>query len=471
VLGRALAGRVRKPGGLPWPLLARLTLLVLAVNVSFWFAPAPLGQPDVEYWGHYQRVGPGLGFVVNHDSYGYLLVARQPARLLRPGEVRQSRPLYALLGAAVGPPLAAALHAAQTAGIIAPGADAELLTWAGFYGGYVLLNGLALLLSLLLLRYLVGQLSAGQGAASQGTAWYFWPLAWVLAANPVTKAFFWTAHQQMFTLLVPLVCVALAGGLRQRAARGCRARWARWAGWSVGLGVLPLLYGSFVLAWPALLYGLRGLSAHPAEANEAAAAAGATRGALIRRTARQALSAGLFALPTLAWMGLLRTQGTGYYNHEAARYHQLVWLLEAPHWPPGRFLALIAGKLGAYASSWERLTLWLLLAAGLLAATRWRVRAVARAAAAEPGRPLLPRRPLVAAPWGGALAWVAGLVGLFFGLLGYYPSRLAYALLPLVLGLLAALLPHWPRRWARPLALATAAAWHLWTLLSYGPFS
>ena len=82
----------------PGPLLA----LLLAAVLSFWLSPAPQGQPDVEYWGHYARVAPGLGFVVNHDSYGYLEVAQDPSRLLRPQEVRQSRPLYALLGAAVG---------------------------------------------------------------------------------------------------------------------------------------------------------------------------------------------------------------------------------------------------------------------------------------------------------------------------------------------------------------------------------
>ncbi len=450
-------------------LLVRLTLLLLAVNLSFWLAPAPRGQPDVEYWGHYQRVGPGLGFVVNHDSYGYLLVARQPARLLRPGEVRQSRPLYALLGTVVGYPLAAALRAGQAVGIIPSATDPERLTWAGFYGGYVLLNGLALLLSLLLLRYLVGQSTVGRDEM-----WLFWPLAWVLTANPVTKAFFWTAHQQMLTLLVPLFCLALAVRLRLRQAAGLPLSQARQAALAVGLGLLPLLYGSFVLVWPALIYGLSGRRAGAKTGYEPANHADFTQlpsqrfnlAAAGRQAARLALSLGLFALPTLLWVGLLRTQGTAYYNHEAARYHQLVWLLEVPHWPLTDFLALVAAQLGAYVRSWEALTLWLVLAAGLGGATWLRVRW-----AAPSGAGTEPARSLLRAPLGGALAWVAGSVGLFFGLLGYYQPRLAYALLPLVLVWLAALLPRWPRRWAWPLAWAGAAGWYLWTLLSYGPFS
>ena len=78
---------------------------------------------------------------------------------------------------------------------------------------------------------------------------------------------------------------------------------------------------------------------------------------------------------------------------------------------------------------------------------------------------------LLPPPAGAALTWVGGWFAAFFALLGYYPERLVFTLLPLVLCLAAALLPHWPRRYARPLALAGAAGWHLYVLLSYGPFS
>jgi hypothetical protein len=170
------------------------------------------------------------------------------------------------------------------------------------------------------------------------------------------------------------------------------------------------------------------------------------------------ISAGLFALPTLIWVLLLRTQGATYYNHEAVRYHQLVWLLEVRELPATAFIALVFSKLADYVRSLHLMGGWLLLGASLYAATWWRRRA-------SGGGPLLPP---VAGP---ALAWVAGCFGLFFALLGYYPERLAYTLLPMVLCLLAGLLPHWPRRYAQPLALAAAAGWHLYVLLSYGPFS
>lgn len=415
--------------------IAPLLVLLLLVSVSFWLAPAPQGQSNVDYWGHYQRLGPGLGFVVNHDSYGYLKVAENPRLLLQPREVRQSRPLYPLLGAAVGYPLAGLLQLGGRLGLLPP-LPPEHLIYYGLYGGYVLLNGVVMVLILWLLRRLTLVLAPGAPGS-----WPFYPLAWVLLANPVTKAFFWTAHQQMFTFLVPLLCLALASWLRQRPALG----WARLSGLALGLGVLPLVYGSFVLLWPALAFGRwRPMGQEGG------------RGMNHSLFGQLLVSALLFALPTLLWIGLLRLHGTTYYNYEADRFHQLVWLWEARQLPVAAFAALVAGKLGEYLSSLHLLWGWLLIGAGLYLATRRRV--------AGSG-PLLP--PVA----GAALAWVTGCFVGFFALLGYYPERLAYTLLPLLLCLLAAMLPRWPRRYAQPLALAVAGGWHLYVLLSYGPFS
>ncbi|MDJ0364072.1 hypothetical protein QMK33_02825 [Hymenobacter sp. H14-R3] len=416
--------------------VAPLVALLLAACLSFWLSPAPRGQPDVEYWGEYVHLAPGLGFVVNHDSHGYMLVAQEPRRLLLPQEVRQSRPLYALLGAAVGYPLTAALRLAGRHGLVLPFYPEDPRI-AGYYAGFVLLNGLALLAGMLLLRHLCRVLTAGRGAA-----WQFYALAWVLVANPITKAFFWTAHQQMFAFLVPLFCLALA----LRVGRGW-LRGGQLAGLACALGLLPLVYGSFVLAWPALAYGVvRAARLAPA---------GGRRWRLV--ATRLLLSGLLFGLPTLLWIALLRTQGTTYYNHEAARFHQLVWLPEAWPLPWPEFTQVVAAKLAAYAASLAVMRWWLLAGLGLLGATWWRLR---------------PRsQPVLPAGTGPALSWVFGCFVVFFALLGYYPERLAYTLLPLVLCLLAGLLPHWPARYARPAVLAGAAGWHLYVLLSYGPFS
>ncbi|MGI4835847.1 MAG: hypothetical protein ACRYFK_20530 [Janthinobacterium lividum] len=420
-----------------------LLVLLLGVACSFWLAPAPRGAPDVEYWGEYVPLASGLGFVLNHDSQGYIDAAQHPSQLLRQGEVRQSRPLYVLLGSAVGYPLTAALQLGGRLGLL-PTWWPETTRYWGFYGGYVLLNALGLLASAGLLRRLVVALGTGRAPG-----WVSWALLWVLAANPVTKAFFWTAHQQMLAFLVPLFCLALALGVARRPAPA----WPALAALSLSLGLLPLLYGSFVLAWPALAFGLWQASTPPG------AAAGAAPLLLVRRLGQLLLSLGLFVAPTLLWIGLLRLHGTTYYNHEAARYHQLVWLLEALGQPPGAYARLVGQKLAEYYGSLGLLRYWLALGLGLLAATWGRTRRT------RPATPLLPSLP------GRVLAFTFVSFGVFFALLGYYPERLAYTLLPLVLCLLAGLLPQWPPRLARPLALAVAGGWYGYVLLSYGPFS
>lgn len=410
-----------------------LLLLLLLVPLSFWLSPAPQGPPDVEYWGEYVQVAPGLGFVHNHDSEGYVAVARYPGQLLQPGEVRQSRPLYPLLAAALGYPLAAALRLAHRLGLTPaawPEWDDEATFW-GYYWAYVLLNALTLLGSLLLLRRLV-RVYAGPGGE-----WLELPLAWILLATPVTKAFFWTAHQQMLAFFVPLLCLALALQVARLAGLG----WRPLAALSLALGLLPLVYGSFVLAWPALALGQWR----------------ATRPQALgwhRRLGQLAGSAALFGLPTLAWVGMLHLHGTTYYNHEAVRFHQFTWLWEARHLPPADYLRLVGSKLTEYVGSLGEVGGWLAAGLALLLAT-W----------ARGSRPVLPPRP------GWLLAALLALFGGFFGLLGYYPARLAYVLLPLGLVLVAGLLPHWSRRYAQPLLLAVAAGWHLYVLLSYGPFS
>jgi hypothetical protein len=91
-------------------------------------------------------------------------VAQQPGKLLLPKEVRQSRPFYALLGAAVGYPLLGALRLAGRLGLPQFWPDDEL--FYSFYSGYVLLNALILLGSLLLLRHLSKLFTAGRTVAA-----------------------------------------------------------------------------------------------------------------------------------------------------------------------------------------------------------------------------------------------------------------------------------------------------------------
>ncbi|SES84987.1 hypothetical protein [Hymenobacter actinosclerus] len=406
--------------------LLRYSVLIVAATASFWFSPAPL--TDDEYCGTYLHLSSFAGFTANCDGFEYMESARYPARLLQPRAVRQSRPLYVLLGSAVGYPLSWAVQGLRAGGVLPAAVVAKLPAkyrpLLGFYIGYVLLNFGVLLGALLLFRHLYYRLTAGRGQPLVLGA-----LLVFMVSNQVTKAFFWTVHQQMFTFLVPLALLWLALQLR------ARPRWrAALPALAVAGGLLALLYGSFVLVLPVLLYGLW----------------------LLRREktwldllSRALLLAGLFALPTLLWILLLHLRGVSYYNHEAEAYQQLVWLRGLWQQPLPAFLARAGANFARFAATLPAILPF--LAAALVAGGALRQSAPA-------GRTEL----------GGLLVLLTG----FLAALGYYQARLTFMLVPLLLLVVAlALALRLPDRRAGGLLLAAALSWHVWQMVSYGPFS
>lgn len=403
------------------------SLLILVATGSFWFSPAPL--TDDEYCGTYLHLGPHAGFTANCDGFVYMDNARQPALLLEPRAVRQSRPLFILLGTAVGYPVTWAVQGLQASGLlparVVQKLPAKYQPLLGFYIGYVLLNYAVLLAALLLFRHLYYRLTAGRGSR-----WVLASLLVFLVSNQITKAFFWTVHQQMFTFLVPLLLLYVVLQLRESE---------RWRGWLPGLalvgGLLALVYGSFVLALPVLLYGAwlhyRG-----------------------RPTAGFTLQLitliGLFLLPSLSWIACLKLRGVTYYNHEAESYGQLLWLRAIWEQPFVDFLQLAGHNLLRFLETLPAIGPFLTLVAGLVV---WSYK---RGCLHHLPTPVI----------GLLLVQTAFLV-----VLGYYKERLTFMLVPLLLLLIALLLAHLPGRQTSAALLAAALGWHLWQVLSYGPFS
>ncbi len=409
--------------------LIRYTLLILVATASFWFSPAP--RTDDEYCGTYLHLSSVAGFTANCDGFEFMESARYPARLLMPRAVRQSRPLFVLLGTAVGYPVTGLVRGLETSGLLPATVVAKLPAkyrpLLGFYIGYVLLNYAVLLAALLLFRHLYYRLTAGRGQPLVLAA-----LLVFLVSNQVTKAFFWTVHQQMFTFLVPLLLLGLGLQLQN---------YPRWRAALPGLallgGGLALVYGSFVLVLPVLLYGLW----------------------LQRRTvavpkllARALGLLALFALPTLLWIGLLKLRGVAYYNHEAEAYGQLVWLQGLWQQPLPGFLVLAGTNLARFAATLPAIGPFVVVA--LVAGWRWY-----RANQSGPaGLPELVGLLLL------LLAFLAGL--------GYYKERLTFILVPLLLLLVAVELARRPlERLGTGLLLLLALGWHVWQVVSYGPFS
>ncbi|KAA9331635.1 hypothetical protein F0P96_15495 [Hymenobacter busanensis] len=408
-----------------------IVALVLAAALSLLLAPPPAGAED--YYGTYVQLSRRTGFVLNYDSFGYIAAAAHPATLLQAGEVRQSRPLFVLLAAAVGYPLAplfTRLVGEQTVQTYfwnttpVPIPLAELI---GLYPVFVLLNFGVLIASLWLFAWLYPRLTAGQGSAG-----VMYTLMVFMASGQITKAFFWTAHQQMFCFFTPLFCLALLLWLHKRPITSPPL-----VTLALVLGLLPLVYGNFVLCLPCLWY---------------AGWQRRTNGPPGRFWLQMLLVSGAFALPTLGWIVLLKSQGVTYYNHEVARYRQLVWVLDLLQQPSADWWPTVAARLRDFGRSLNGIVFFLVAVPGV-----WLLMRLRRAAEA----PALPQ----------PLGFLLLLFGGFLLGLGYYQERLTFTLVPLLLCYAAVLLARWPFRYQwLPVAL-TALGWHLFNVLSYGPFS
>jgi hypothetical protein len=146
----------------------------------------------------------------------------------------------------------------------------------------------------------------------------------LLVLNINMKAFFWTPHSQMFTILTPIATVALVRAVLDRPERGTR--------WYLGLG---LALGCFTLAYGNWLYA--------ALAVAAAVVLRLRTGGLLR--AASVVTGTL--LPTATWVATCIAVAGSYYNTEVVQFRQFVWMFDATR--NGTLLSQIVTNLRSFA--------------------------------------------------------------------------------------------------------------------------
>ena len=269
------------------------TIVVTVLNVLTLFSP-PLTPDIAEAKGFSKDTAlvAGLGPVaVNIDAFEFVKSAADPATALNPTDWRQQRPLLSLTVWALAKPVQ----------IIPP----EFTTgpewlrfngWLDEYHGYLVLNafllgaGLAMFLRLLPLR----------SATAWLTALPF--LVW-LTINEVTRAFFWTAHEQMFT-------IAVATGSMLAFTRAWQHRLDQ---------PIPLIGVSAILAAGLLAYGTTII-----------VFAGLFLIFLFRRNWRQlATLSGVTLLPYALWYLFVRTTTGAFFVYESYKNRTFVWVFDA----------------------------------------------------------------------------------------------------------------------------------------------
>lgn len=406
-----------------WSLGAVLVAL-LALPIPL-IAPPP--EPDIYLCGEFRPVIGDHGFVKNCDSVAFWRLAEHPDIILREGHPRQSRPLFIGLGAVTR---AVASPFAVLVGFDGPTSAAQV--------GYLGLNIALLAAAIGLVGWLLRAVHTP------------WPimaaLFAVLVANNIIKAFIWTAHTQIFNLLLPVALVAI---VTRTVGAGFPQR--RRFLIALGLGTLVLAYGSFLAGLPLLLISgeiSRRRSGNPM-----------TREVVLREAGLSAV----FVAPTVLWVGFITLHAGSFYSLETSRYRQFVWVFDAAESGLGELVSQSVTFTGDYRDTLfsGEIAPFLVLTAIALISFLLRRRAGVTPSPAEADLQL-------------AALLTAATLALFLWPLGFYAQRISFSIVPALLIFMAV---EGHLRWKEPsltaggVLLVAATGWTVVHLVQSGPYN
>lgn len=244
--------------------------------------------------------GP-IHIIRNCDSSEFELLARRPSLLFtHQHKLWQSRPGYIALGWFFSQPI-------RILGFDRVAQKITKLPLAAENAAYIFWNWILLSLSILLLLYLC-----------RSSSWFSPAIllsAVMLVCNEVTKAFFWTPHLQIFNVFTPLLTVALSSWLLSRQAP---LRWHHIELLGILLGLGAMAYGAFLVTLGAavLCIWIRG-NTNPLPKR------------FRQSTIHSILLVFFFFLPMALWVLYVRAQAGSFYSHEVVAYRQFIWLYDS----------------------------------------------------------------------------------------------------------------------------------------------
>lgn len=272
------------------------SLLILIFAGSFLFSE----KPELLACGHSYRINNQMSIGVHCDAWEFVRNAEDPSRIFEKDNVRQSRPMYTFIATTIGYPLK---HAVKKAYKILGFEYSDTINPMIYYSVFVLINFLICFFTLIFFDK-----TATLILSKNKSDFLIIIFAILFMSNDLVKAFFWTAHQQLFNFFTPVFCIYIMMLILQNKIRGKNLYWI-----SVFVGFGMLVYGSFLLVLPCMLLALffrnRWKFSLPL----------LKKGAII---------AGLVVLPTILWIGIVTKVNGYYYNHEITSYRELVWITD-----------------------------------------------------------------------------------------------------------------------------------------------
>jgi hypothetical protein len=380
-----------------------IILALLSLTFLFWLSPV---KPNREKYScpTIIHVTGSLNFTIDCDTTQFLKSAANPGELLGVSAY-QSRPLFLLSGTLLGK-FSKKLYGyglvnhlvdkekLQNLIILHPRINSNPEIFL-YYPGYIIINFVILGLALYLFNSLLSEDNNWSSTILLASV--------LLVFNSVTKTYVWSAHTQLFNILLPLTLFYVSKQFIEKAPDKRKSIYS----YAFSFGLLPLFYGSFVLipfvAITAIIIREK--------LNQVKL--------LTLATTVRTLSAGLlFLMPTIIWVYFSFYVARGLYFGEIIDFRQFIWMYDSFSAGAKQFLLDASNNLSTFLIiSFKTLWSYLLLLAAALLIFKY---------LAKERREIWNQRKLFLINFANVLIWLL----LFFGLMGYYRTSLAFNLVP-----------------------------------------
>ncbi|HVM88503.1 MAG TPA: hypothetical protein VMT76_09980 [Puia sp.] len=231
----------------------------------------------------------------------------------------------------------------------------------------------------------------------------------LLISNQVTKYNFWTPHDQILNLLTPLLCLFI--GIRFKKYIQNLKNTTLFSAIS---GSLVLLYGSFLLVLPLIIFCYWATKKRIPQI-------------IIFDTI---LIITAFFFPTFLWCIILKAQGVNFFSAEISIFRQFVWILDAMKGSGSFFLSALLKHTASFIKTLPSLIFLTILLIGIA----WRAHNNLIKSVIQRWHKKDYDDIFVLA------AFIVAEFLLFYWALGYYADRLTFSIAPILICCIAACL-------------------------------
>ena len=378
-------------------------LSVAIIMVSLLASPRLMQQWKSDDCMKTIRIYGPFQFDFNCDSNLYLILANNPTLLLKDKLyiAGQGRPLYPVIGWMLSTPFKL-FQFAPVAKYLS-GLDKR---WSiGFFPelmAFIFLNWLLMIASIAIFLRLI------ESDAVVFRVWAVLPVT-ILLVNGITKYTFWTPHLQIFNIFMPVVSIYLFYRVMEEQESLTR-RQIVFIGIMIGLG--SLIYGAFgVTAIGAIICILWGKER------------GTFKGDILQRLRKCFLMGASFLMPVISWYIFLRVITGTVYNHEIVKYRQFIWLKDSFLNGAPVFISDVSVNIAAYLNTLLSVVAFpCLVLAAVIFLTR-------KLNAGKPKALCGDER------WQAIVIYIVSNLS-FYGLMGFYETRLSWTIVPAILVIL-----------------------------------